>query len=235
MAKNKPNPSFSPTIQALLDLKECGFEVDSLIKEIEKDEVNRKKADKLFDEHQYPDKSLKYTQYFNFNECRADMELSAQALKILILFIKDMPENGLVSISREYIGKITHLSPKTIRKAINELLDNGFIALMYEPTNKHAPIYMINPDIANTGKPVSEIQKETFKDLVLKSTKDGLPLFKFTNMNKLMDNIAIENCKYIDPLDKTVIKYNSYREIGDKEKGSPVTTTDKPQNDKLPF
>lgn len=238
MAKKKLNPSFSSSIQMLLDGVSLGYgemTVNDLLALLQKDKLKCNEYDKLYDSHQYPDKALKYSQYRNFNECRADMELSASALKILLLFIKDMPENSLVSVSKEYIQKITHLSKPTIIKSIQELLDNGFIALMLPPTNKQAPIYMVNPDVANTGKPVSDMQRDNFKDLVMKYDEKGTPLLRFIDMNRVTDNIAIEHCKYVNPLDGKMIKYNSYREVADKEKGSSVRPTDKPQKDDTPF
>lgn len=225
--KKKQNPDFSPTIQHLLDLVALGkgeYTVESLLKEIKTDKALQTQCDKLWDYHQYPDRALTYVKSSNYNNCRARYEISSNANMALTLFEHIANQTGLFQIAVADIKKYAFkdsICIKTVRRAMTELIENGFIAVHTEQTGTQATIYMLNPAIAKSGKPVSKEDTDKFNDLIHFSDSDNVqnhPLLKFENLQKRKNNVSIIVQKYKDPATGQVEKINSLHVVLTKEK-----------------
>ena len=79
--------------------------------------------------------------------------LSSSANLILDLMCNLMAQGNLVQLSWQNIIDGTGIkNKKSIKNAIEELLDNGCIAIKFPSDKRNATIYMVNPEIATVGK-----------------------------------------------------------------------------------
>lgn len=108
---------------------------------------------KIFDQKLYPDQKIYYGQVRNYDNCKARVGLNSYETSVLSLLIRCMSQHGYVSLSLPVIcDELAIGSPKTVRKAINVLLERDLIRL-YRPSTQHsASIYYVNPQAANSGK-----------------------------------------------------------------------------------
>lgn len=236
MTKKHPNPDFSAALQHLLDMKALGegeSTVDKLIEKMRNDAVLRTKADKMWANHQYPNKAMKYVKSSNYNYCRARYEISVNANMILTLFEHVMHQSGLCQISVGNIGEcafVAKVDKRTVQRAIKELQDNGFIAIHTPAIGRQAPIYMINPYVAKAGKPISQDDINEFTSLIKWTGNPAEhPLLKFQALQNRKGNIAIANLSY-PTMDGKVLKFNSLNITANIEKEPAASdTTDSDQ------
>lgn len=108
---------------------------------------------KMFDQKLYPEQKIYYGQIRNYDNCKARIGLNSYETAVLSLMMRCMSQYGYVSLSLPIIcDELSVGSPKTIRKAIQTLLQRDLIRL-YKPSTQHsAAIYHINPQAANSGK-----------------------------------------------------------------------------------
>jgi hypothetical protein len=235
MPKQKPNPSNSPIIQALLDMGECGFDTKDLLKQVESNKADLAKANQLFDNHQYPNRALKYAQLKNFDECRALLNLCTlkggySAIVVFVMITQIIRGQNTFQLSSKGFMEITKMSNKTIAQSLKLLKEQGFIAVKSKAVARYPAIYMVNPNVVNVGKPKNS---DEFEKLVKLEDPELTPLKNFIALNSLNDTIGMADISYKQ--NDVLHKCATLLEVYDKEKGLSVATTDKPQNDNLPF
>lgn len=195
MTKKQPNPQYSPVVQALLDLQAVGVDTDALLRQIQNDKPTLKKADDLYDSHQYPNRVLKYAQISNYNETRAltsilKLKGGSSALDVFILATRIIGQELTFQLSTNGIADITGMSKKTVLNSIKLLKKYGFIATVKDAISKQAAVYMINPALVNVGKPKS---CNTFNALA-----GDIALARLRRLNDTDDNYRIANISYKD-------------------------------------
>lgn len=108
---------------------------------------------KIFDQKLYPEQKIYYGQIRNYDNCKARIGLNSYETAVLSLMTRCMSQYGYVSLSLPIIcDELSVGSPKTIRKAIQTLLQRDLIRLYKTSTQHSAAIYHINPQVANSGK-----------------------------------------------------------------------------------
>lgn len=162
----KPNKNNSSIMQALLDLKASGGDANSiaiLTQQLENNNTILEDADRLFDKHQHPEYVLTWCKlYGNVEFSRF---LSVNALAVLIAMCQNMNHWNSLQISYRDIVNITALnSLKSVKPALQELIEKGCIAVQVPGTTKRPTVYMVNPEIATVGSGIPKL-KDIFWEL----------------------------------------------------------------------
>ncbi len=188
---SKANEHNSSLIQILLDLANISSinEQDNnihkqtleLLDSLKQNYTITKKTDDIFNSHQYNDKKIHFAKLENFNRLQILDELTAPAIKILMFIIQVSSQDNLISLKINDITKILNISKPTIIKAIQELIDNGCISIFKNRTKEYGTIYMLNPEIATTGK---RTHKGLFKKITLQTHLDN-----FEDLNECIYNV----------------------------------------------
>lgn len=164
-SSNPNNKDCSACRQALLDLKIAGFPNDILDQLIDYADENPEaliNADKTFQEHQYPQHSIKFIKMSN--EIEFCKYISAPAASILMVMCQSMRTGNKIQLSQADLINITGIgNKKTVSKALGELMENGYIVLVIDGNTRRSPVYMINPEIATVGKSNSHLQYQFWK------------------------------------------------------------------------
>lgn len=150
---NPNNPTCSTSVQILLDLQRAGFplqQIEELLEFANDNNDKLQKADKIFNEHQYPDNNITFFQ--GNRDLQITCFLSANEMKILYLMMQNMRKGNLVELSIADIKTYIDISDKTATKALNDLKDKGCIAVQFSRSKTRGTVFMVNPDIAVTGK-----------------------------------------------------------------------------------
>lgn len=221
MAQDK-NPTNSSVIQLLLDMEKFGFDTVTMRQELARDPKRLREVEDYFESHLYPDKSIAWTRLTKYEGFRALLELSDAALRIMILMIQIAPQSSLVSLSVRGIGNQFHMSNSTVQNGIAELVEHGFIAVVRPGSGRRAPIWMIHPDLAISGKPIRE--NAAYKELIdtyMQGDKhpENHPLALLTEMQDIHSNVGV--AIITDRLaDGSIIKYSTLSITADKEESA---------------
>lgn len=204
---DKPNKTNSSIMQALLDLKSSGGDacaIAILTQQLENDNRVLEDAEKLFKKHQHPEHTLKWCKlYGNVEFSRF---LSVNALSILVAMCQNMNHWNLLQINYRTIIEITPLnSLKSVKPALQELMEKGCIAVQIEGTTKSPAVYKVNPEIAIVGDPIPH-HKDMFWSLVQENS--GSDDKESSAPYKRWDALTSK---------RTYAKGNDYREIGSKK------------------
>lgn len=163
---SKPNPENSSVIQALLDIKASGAPaplVNDLLDILRNDAVILQDADNLFKSHQYPKHVLDWCKVKN--DVEFSRFLSPKATALLTAMYQNMWVRNLIQLSHRDIIRIAKIgSLSSVRTALDELIENGCIAVKLKGTTRRPDIYMVNPLIATVGSEISYL-KEDFWEL----------------------------------------------------------------------
>ncbi|HBI62797.1 MAG TPA: hypothetical protein DDY31_16590 [Lachnospiraceae bacterium] len=161
ISKNPENRECSSIKQVLLDMKSAGFSSDAikiLLDECEDYPKMLAEADKKFSSHKYPHHSivfLKITNKIEFFNI-----LSPKAVIVLNAMCCTMNTGNLIQITQDDLLNITNLgNKKTIKEALMELLEKGFIAIRLKGNTRRGTVYMVNPLVARCGKEIPELEK----------------------------------------------------------------------------
>lgn len=164
-SSNPNNRDCSSCRQALLDLKIAGFPNDLIDQLIDFANVNQEaleNADKAFQEHQYPQHSIKFVKMSN--EIEFCKYIGAPATAILTAMCQNMRTGNKIQLSQSDLLNITGVgNKKTVSKALGELMENGYIALVIDGNTRRSPVYMVNPKIATVGKSNPHLQYQFWK------------------------------------------------------------------------
>lgn len=162
---NDFNMTNSSVYQALLDLKKVGVQIDM-------DSFNAtqlREADELFNRHQYPDRHLTFNRVQNIQTNSKLYLLPPNEQAILVAMIGSMSQANLIQVSVESLAELTGISMRSVKTLLRNLISHGFIAV-HQNSKKNSPrIYMVNPDLAKSGKGASE---NYFKKLAGKTYKE---------------------------------------------------------------
>lgn len=150
--KKKPQGSLDALLSVIETVRpDISINVEAIRQKLTNDD--KMAINKIFDQKLYPEQKIYYGQIRNYDNCKARIGLNSYETSILSLMIRCMSQHGYVSLSLPVIcDELAIGSPKTVRKAINTLLERDLIRL-YRPSTQHsAAIYHINPQAANSGK-----------------------------------------------------------------------------------
>lgn len=164
-SSNPNNRDCSSCRQALLDLKTAGFPNDLIDQLIDFANINQEaleNADKAFQEHQYPQHSIKFVKMSNETEfCKY---IGAPATAILTAMCQNMRVGNKIQLSQADLINITGIgNKKTVSKALGELMEKGYIVLVIDGSTRRSPIYMVNPQIATVGRGDGHLQQQFWK------------------------------------------------------------------------
>ena len=153
-SKNPENKECSSIKQVLLDMKSAGFNstlINDLLDEYENEPEKTKDAEEIYSSHQYPSNAIvffkvsKEIEFFNI--------LTAKAVVVLCAMYSTMNTGNLIQITQDDLMHITNLgNKKTIKEALLELQENGFITVRLKGNTRRGTVYMINPLVATCGK-----------------------------------------------------------------------------------
>lgn len=150
--KKKPQGSLDALLSVIETVRpDISINVEAIRQRLTNDD--KMAINKIFDQKLYPDQKIYYGQVRNYDNCKARIGLNSYETSVLSLMIRCMSQHGYVSLSLPVIcDELAIGSPKTVRKAINALLERDLIRL-YRPSTQHsAAIYQVNPQAANSGK-----------------------------------------------------------------------------------
>lgn len=166
------NPKNNPVIQMLKDLKASGCSADAvncLLDEL----GNLKKltdATELWRRHAYPEKTIEWVKLSN--QIRLSRTLSPPQLAVLLVFIQNAGQSNLVQIGSRTLSEASGLNDRTVRTALAELQERGFLAVKVPAAGRNPAIYMLNPEVSTAGKSRARIQ-EFWKLTGSEYDKDG--------------------------------------------------------------
>lgn len=165
-SKNPQNKECSSIKQVLLDMKSAGFNstlINDLLDEYENEPEKTKEAEEIYLSHQYPQKSIvffkvsKEIEFFNI--------LTSKAVVVLSAMCSSMNTGNLIQITQDDLMHITNLgNKKTIKEALVELQENGFIVVKLQGSTRRGTVYMINPLVATCGKKNKVLERIFWKE-----------------------------------------------------------------------
>lgn len=221
--------------QALDDLIKVGVPNVEEIKKYLKENINElNKAEKLFQNHIYPNKNLKWIKLYKQN-LEISKYISTTSFSIFNCILKLINKDNLIQISHKEISKIANIKNKTyISNSINELIINGFITVKIKGNTRRNTIYMINPELVTIGTGNQELLKIKFWKLTGTEYKNN----NIINYSKIHKNWINLNTKqnYIVGYDKLEINNETiyFNKLSQKEKTSvPLLKNTDEKN--LPF
>ena len=167
------NPNNSTIIQAILDIiavadpikhKELLATLNKVSSVLIRDKRLQHAADQKFHSHLYPEKTLTFAKTQRYDGCPERFRLSIDAQAVLGLLERVASQEGLVRIPQGVIAAHFGLGRGTVRSALDELVNEEFIAV-YEkpPRGSKTPItYLIDKRITCAGKDATPADIEQF-------------------------------------------------------------------------
>lgn len=162
--RKKPNPFNSGCLQAFLDVRaaiermDLGLtDINDIIADMQQDESElRNTSDEINHSHEYPDKSIGFSQTARYDDRALFYELprGEQALFNLMCDIQD-PQTGFVTVIKGIFVEVlrfTNTERKNMQGYLDDLTEKGFLSCNYRPTNKKPGEYKINQAISWIGK-----------------------------------------------------------------------------------
>lgn len=162
--RKKPNPFNSGCLQAFLDVRaaiermDLGLtDINDIIADMQQDESElRNTSDEINHSHEYPDKSIGFSQTARYDDRALFYELprGEQALFNLMCDIQD-PQTGFVTVIKGIFVEVLHFTNterKNMQGYLDDLTEKGFLSCNYRPTNKKPGEYKINQAISWIGK-----------------------------------------------------------------------------------
>lgn len=149
--------------QAVMDLR--SFNADGtaeLLEWIKKHRGLAVKANEQYKAHCYPEDKLTY------HKAEHNIllpRMSSTAREVLDLLVNVMTESNRVKVSSRDIARILNIRPNTVNKAINELIEQGCLAVEVKASGRKAPVYMINPRIASIGRTMTSNGIDAFNKI----------------------------------------------------------------------
>lgn len=169
MKLNEKNPTNSRVIQTLRDIETFGLEVPKdFFNNVDR---NKKGIDEIILKHEYPMESLVFTKLSREFEIlaklpRLEKKCGTQAVSLLLLILENVGPNLKFSITRQDIMDLLECAKSTAIGATKLLVRYGIIAEFQKAKGRGNPtIYMLNPMIADVGKPSSKQDQELFWEL----------------------------------------------------------------------
>lgn len=165
MNKDNLNPFKSSHIQALLDLINAGFEVDTLKEIVEKlnnNEDVRKTAMDVWNKRAYSEDSIQWAQLYKYDSL---MNLTSNSIKLLIFLGLHSGQSGYVKVSVRTLCNMTKIDNDAITKSLQELRECGCIRYELEPKGSRPAIYQINPKVINIGRKKSAFEHSNIEDI----------------------------------------------------------------------
>lgn len=116
-------------------------------------------ADNLFKSHQYPKHVLDWCKVKN--DVEFSRFLSPKATALLTAMYQNMWVRNLIQLSHRDIIRIAKIgSLSSVRTALDELIENGCIAVKLKGTTRRPDIYMVNPLIATVGSEILHLEED---------------------------------------------------------------------------
>lgn len=150
--KKKPSGSLNAILSVVENVRpDLAVTVQSLKHNLNDDDIEA--INKIYNRKLYPEQEIYYSQIRNHDSCNAKVGLNVYESSILHLLIDCMSQSGYVSVPIPIMcEELSIKSPKTVRKAIQVLLQRDLIRI-YRNSSRHTGIiYMVNPLVANSGK-----------------------------------------------------------------------------------
>lgn len=165
ISNNEKNPNCLAVKQMALDMLWGDFPSDLQLKDlpeyIESHLSQAKKVDEKFNSHQYPDDKLVFSKK-NETIPLASL-LTVYELSIIELMMELSGVENLVELSIQDIMNYSGVHNKnTITKSLKRLIDDGFIAIMFNRNKTHGTVYMLNPNINTIGRVNKNLLINTF-------------------------------------------------------------------------
>lgn len=162
--RKKPNPFNSGCLQAFLDVRaaiermDLGLtDINDIIADMQQEESElRNTSDEINHSHEYPDKSIGFSQTARYDDKALFYELprGEQALYSLMCDIQD-PQTGFVTVIKGIFVEVLHFTNterRNMQGYLDDLTEKGFLFCNYRPTNKKPGEYKINQAISWIGK-----------------------------------------------------------------------------------
>ena len=150
--KKKPSGSLNAILSVIENVRpDLTVTVQALKHNLNDDDIEA--INKIYNRKLYPDQEIYYSQIRNHDSCNAKVGLNVYESSILHLLIACMGQSGYVSVPIPIMcEELSIKSPKTVRKAIQTLLQRDLIRIYRNASQHTGIIYMINPLVANSGK-----------------------------------------------------------------------------------
>lgn len=145
-------------VRAAIERMDLGLtDINDIIADMQQDESElRNTSDEINHSHEYPDKSIGFSQTARYDDRALFYELprGEQALFNLMCDIQD-PQTGFVTVIKGIFVEVLHFTNterKNMQGYLDDLTEKGFLSCNYRPTNKKPGEYKINQAISWIGK-----------------------------------------------------------------------------------
>lgn len=150
--KSKSNPTSSTILQVLLDLKNNGYgdmNVEDMIKYLQEERELLENLDKQWSSRLYSESSMKWA---SVTILPSLMNLSPEAIKVLVLLGIYADQTSLIRVTRNVISQVTGIKLTTLKTTLRELEECGAIKVEVKSVRHTAPIYRINGNLIAVGR-----------------------------------------------------------------------------------
>ena len=189
----KANPTSSTILQLLLDLKANGYgemTISQLTHHLDRDKKALKALDQQWKARSYSDKSITWA---SITIAEGLMNLTPEALKILILLGTYADQTALIRVTRDVISRVTGIKMTTLKTALRELEGCGAIKIEVASAGHKAPIYRVNGELISVGKRNKTFQFDGINYILNQGLKqlDGLKLAANRHTDKQADGTKV--------------------------------------------
>lgn len=181
--QNKSNACNSSIIQAILDLKSTGKygndkALEDIVKELEANPSITKEADARFNARKYNEDSVGFSQIPLLSKNM--LELSGNALRMLILLQGYMTQDNLAEINTNTVCEVLSISKDVFKRTKRELVQANAIVEIEGGYRGSSPIYRVNPRLAHHCKNPDSLAKDFWDDVKASQIRE---LSKVTDCN----------------------------------------------------
>lgn len=177
------NKSNSSIVQAILDLKSTGKygndkELEDIVKKLEANPSITREADARFNARRYNEDSVRFSQIPLLS--KKMLELSGNALRMLILLQGYMTQDNLVEINTNTVCEVLSISKDVFKRMKRELVQANAIVEIEGGYRGSSPIYRVNPRLAHHCKNPDSLAMDFWDDVKASQIRE---LSKVTDCN----------------------------------------------------
>lgn len=141
-----------------------------------KEQDRERKFNERWLNRDYNNEKATYSRFYHKNPL---IRMTGNQIKIYITLMAFAKTTNKIAVSAPVLKDLTGLSDLTIRKAIKELEENGFLTRSRNQKSDEPTLYMLNPEISSCCKTsLQDLREHEFKDNAKAKYLDALSRLK---------------------------------------------------------